>query len=226
LLNPRQDTYQQFLPRLNDGVVCLVGLRVAESLQRYRTIASQKVIRRAYPIYDWTDKDVWRYIRDNNLEIPDAYQYMYQVGTKKSAMRISQFFSIDTAKSLVNMCEYYPDLFNKICKREPNAYMAMLYFDTELFRRQKQRSQANPDEEIDFKAKVLELFNTPGYFATEEQQRILRKIKRFVLLNAPVMDNSTYKVAYNILIGGDPKDRTYRALCTHVGELKCKEKKK
>lgn len=226
LLRPREDNYQAFLPRVNRGVISLQGLRVSESFQRYKTIASQKQLKSAYPIYDWTDTDVWRYIRDNGLEIPDAYMYMYQVGTSRNAMRISQFFSIDTARSLVNMCEFYPDLFNKICKREPNAYMAMLYFDTELFRRQKKTKQSNPEEEIDFKAKVLELINTNGYFTTKEQLRILGKIKRFVLLNSTVMDNKAYKTAYNILIGGDPKDRTYRALCTQVGELKLKGAKK
>ena len=58
-----------------------------------------------YPIYDMTDKDVLRYILENNLDLPDAYIYLYQTGASLRRLRLSQFFSIDTAVSLVNMSE-------------------------------------------------------------------------------------------------------------------------
>lgn len=217
LLNKRKDKYQDFLPRLNAGAVQLCGVRVSESVQRRDNVARATSHDMLYPIYDWTDGDVWRYIYDNGLDIPNAYIYMYQVGVSKGRMRISQFFSIDTASSLVKMCEFYPHLFDKICKREPNAYMAMLYFDTELFRKSKEKTQTKKDSEIDYKAKTLELLNNEDYFTTETQIKNREKYTRFVIQRGTIIeDNKVWKTIYNALIGGDPKGRTLRALYTNV----------
>lgn len=165
-----------------------------------------------FPIYDWTDKDVWMYIRDNNLEFPDAYKFMYQVGTPINRLRISQFFSIDTIRSLVNMCEFYPGLFDKICKREPNAYMAMLYFDTEMFRRQKKNKQAKKDEEVDYKNKLFEMLKEKWRFDNKSMQYVKKRINRILIKYGPFLNQKHYKELCNIVIGGDPKGRTLRAL--------------
>lgn len=212
LFKPRKDTYQSFMERVNKGKLSIIGVRVAESIQRMDNIARTKVLHQnTYPIYDWLDTDVWKYIADNNLEYPVAYEHMYRTGTSMQRMRISQFFSIDTAGSLVNMCEFYPDLFNRICKREPNAYMAMLYFDTELYRRKKSRKDTT-----DYKAKVFELFEQPERFDSPSQKENYKLFKRFVLMHNAFMDNKNYKVVYQALIGGDPKKRTFRSLYTQV----------
>ena len=41
-------------------------------------------------------------------------------------------FSIDTARNLVKMDEYYPGLMERITRREPNAYLAALYWDSSI----------------------------------------------------------------------------------------------
>lgn len=210
---PRKDTYQSFMTRINKGKLVMIGVRVAESIQRMENVAKTKeVYQNTYPIYDWQDSDVWKYIADNALEYPIAYEHMYRTGASMGQMRISQFFSVDTAKSLVKMCEFYPDLFNRICKREPNAYMAMLYFDTELYRRKKRDKK----DDTDYKAKVFELFNQPERFTTQTQRKNFRDYKRFVMLHSQRIDNKSYKTIYQALIGGDPKHRTYRSLFTQV----------
>lgn len=213
LFRPRKDTYQKFMARLNDDKLTLIGVRVAESIQRMGSLASMKELKQnTYPIYDWTDADVWKYIADNGLEYPAAYEYMYRTGVGLNKMRISQFFSVDTAGSLVKMCEFYPDLFNKICRREPNAYMAMLYFDTELYRRKK----TGKKDDTDYKAKVFELFNHPERFTTPVQKKNFKDYRQFVMNKSCVIDNKSYKVIYQALVGGDPKNRTFRALYTQV----------
>lgn len=211
---PRKDTYQQFMERLNKDKLILIGVRVAESIQRMENVARTKdTNRKAYPIYDWSDSDVWKYIADNALEYPIAYEHLYRTGAGMNKMRISQFFSIDTAASLVKMCEFYPDLFNRICKREPNAYMAMLYFDTELYRRKKTHGKK---DNTDYKAKVFELLNHPERFYTDLQKRDYQQYKRFVTLHHAYITNKEYKEIYQALIAGDPKKRTYRAIFTHI----------
>ena len=213
LFNPRKDTYQAFMMRLNQDKLSLIGVRIAESIQRMHNVANTKELKQnTYPIYDWKDTDVWKYIADNGLEYPDAYEHMYRTGIGFNKMRISQFFSIDTAGSLVKMCEFYPDLFNKICKREPNAYMAMLYFDTELYRRKK----ADKKDDTDYKAKVFELFNQRERFITPVQKRNYNDYRRFVMNHGHALDNKLYKSIYQALVAGDPKNRTYRALYTQA----------
>ena len=212
LFRPRKDTYQKFMERLNKDKMSIIGLRVAESRMRVEAIARTKELHmNAYPIYDWQDSDVWKYIAEHGLEYPIAYEHLYRTGTSLGRMRISQFFSIDTAGSLVNMCEFYPDLFNRICKREPNAYMAMLYFDSELYRRKKAKK-----DDTDYKAKLFELFDQPERFSSPSQRMNYNMLKRFVLMHNSFMTNKEYKVAYQSLIAGDPKKRTMRSLYTQT----------
>lgn len=221
LFRPRVDTYQDFMSRVNKHKITLVGVRCAESIQRRTYVASNKYVKlRAFPIYDWKDSDIWLYIDHNGLDYPKAYEYMYQTGLGLNKMRISQFFSVDTAGSLVKMCEYYPDLFNKICRREPNAYMAMLYFDTELYRRMKKNKKEKDTK--DYKAEVLKLFNQPERFQTPSQQNSYKRCKSFALQHALDMTQEVYKSIYQILIGGDPKNREFRRLYQLTFEFKKK----
>lgn len=216
LLDERHDTYQRFMDKKNKNCVTLIGVRVSESVQRMMNLANRTSQDKMFPIYDWTDKDVWMYIRDNNLEFPDAYKFMYQVGVPINRLRISQFFSIDTARSLTQMCEFYPELFDKICKREPNAYLAMLYYDTELFRRQKKNKQAKKDEEVDYKNKFFEMLKEEWRFDNKPMQNLKRLINRILIKYGPFLNQKHYKELCNIVIGGDPKGRTLRALDLHL----------
>ena len=218
LLRKRKDTYQDFLARLSKGSVTIVGVRASESVQRLNMIASHNNVTNfnMYPIYDMHDKDIWFYIKQNGLEIPDAYLYMYQVGVPKNRLRISQFFSIDTAASLVNMCEYYPSLFDKICKREPNAYIAMLYYDTEMFRRAKNKTQVNQDEKINWKKKTLDVIKKDEFFTTATAKKTQKKYKQLITSYATVIQEQEWKTIYGAITAGDPKLRTYRSLYTTI----------
>lgn len=223
-LLPGRDTYQSWQNKKNKGKIVVTGVRAAESIQRMKNMAIGTVAStgKAYPIYDWTDKDVWRYLYENNLEIPDAYLFMYQCGVPLNRLRISQFFSIDTIGSLVKMCEYYPHLFDRICRREPNAYMAMLYYDTELFRRSKNRTKnaANEQEKIIYRNKFLHLLHHPELLTISHPRETLRKAVRVYMALGMYWSDKEYKEGYEILIAGDPKNRSVRALWTHGAELK------
>lgn len=224
-LRARRDTYQDFLKRINKSGIQINGLRTAESIQRLKAVAAQKTQREfAYPIYDWRDSDVWRFIADNGLDLPDAYMYMYQVGVSRGRMRISQFFSIDTAASLVKMCEYYPNLFNKICKREPNAYMAMLYYDTELFRRSRNNGQKD-EKPTDYKAKALALLNDPNRPRTKSMINTEKGIRNIILQFGTVMSDTHWREVHGTLVGGDPKGRMVRALYTNISKHMARSEK-
>lgn len=226
LLRPRKDAYQDFLPRICVDGLTIIGIRTAESIQRLQNIATMTragknctAKRQLFPIYDWTDKDVWLYLKENHIEIPEIYLYLWQSGTSKGRLRVSQFFSVDTAKSLVKMNEYYPDLMERIIRREPNAYLASLYWDSEMFgkRTKTRRELEGEDTKKNYKAELIVMLNNiDEYFPSEHQKHIAKSYKRFLLSVSSFATEKDYKEMYEGLISGDPKLRAYRALYQRV----------
>lgn len=222
LLRPREDTYQRFLEKRNAGGISIVGVRVAESLQRLTyiarmTAAGNSVTKqgKSFPIYDWKDSDVWKFLLDEHVDIPVVYLYLYQIGTSRKNMRISQFFSIDTARVLVRMNEYYPNLMERVCRREPNAYLASLYWDSEMFGRnsstRKELEKGEPTK--DYRQELLTMFgNQDKFFDTPHKLHVAGEYKKFFLRVCAFATNEDYKAIYEGLASGDPKLRTLRAL--------------
>jgi predicted phosphoadenosine phosphosulfate sulfurtransferase len=226
LLFPRKDAYQDFLPRICSDGITITGIRTAESIQRLQNIASMTKSGRnitnkkqIFPIYDWTNNDVWLYLKEQRVEIPDIYLYLWQSGTSKGQLRVSQFFSVDTAKSLVKMNEYYPDLMERVIRREPNAYLAALYWDSEMFgRRTKKRKQLeNTEKPRDYKAELLKLFsNMEKYFNTKHKLYVATRYRNFFLQVHTIVNQNDCREIYEGLISGDPKLRTFRALYQRI----------
>lgn len=226
LLKPRVETYQDFFPRTCQSGITMTGIRTAESVQRLQNIATMTragktmtAKHQIFPIYDWTNNDVWLYLLNEHVEIPDIYLYLWQAGTRKGQLRVSQFFSIDTARSLVKMNEYYPDLMERVIRREPNAYLAALYWDSEMFGRNSatRRSIEADSNKKDYKAELIKMFNNMDvYFTTEHKRQIASKYRNFFIRVAPIATEKDYKIIYEGLISGDPKLRTYRALFQRI----------
>ena len=227
LLRKRIDNYQSFLPKVCADGISMIGIRTAESIQRLKNLAmmftSKNTFaqdRKIFPIYDWTNRDVWRYLLENNVEIPKVYLYLWQSGTDKSRLRISQFFSIDTAKCLVSMNEYYPDLMERVIKREPNAYLASLYWDSEMFGRRTRARKKNEEQEHDnrdYRQMILDkLKEIYASNPSQHKLKIANHYRRFLIKVDTIADDEDYKSIYEGLLSGDPKMRTLRALYTRV----------
>ena len=240
VLRRRLDTYQEFSRRVFRDGVEMVGTRVAESVQRLAGFAASK--RRAdqglfQPIFDWKDTDVWQYIADHDLDFPETYLHLYQIGHSRREMRLSQFFSIDTAKSLVRMSEHDPGLMDRIIAREPNAYLAALYWDTEMFRSAGQdevkaggkahspgtAQDDGPDGSgVDWKARALAQMYSPearrfgNYRDMVSRARSLLRYEKF-------MTEAHWRTLYGAFVAGDPKNRTMRGLYTAVRTNHAKE---
>lgn len=220
LLVEREDNYQSFLSKLDkqNGYLSITGIRIAESLQRQQNIARMKTNisgNSCFPIYDWTDKDIWLYIYKYNVKIPDAYENMYRIGVNKNKLRISQFFSIDTAKSLVGMNEMYPDLMERVIKREPNAYLCAMYWDTEMFGKstKKRRELEKKENKKDYKKIVLGFMKNPPADFSKNQLQLINSFKRdFLLIDYNICDKNIFKDVYECIITGDPKQRKIRAI--------------
>ncbi len=225
LLRERKDTYQDFLDKCCKYGITIVGVRTAESLQRLQNIARRKndknseTRKKLYPIYDWKDTDVWLYLKEHNVEIPDIYLFMWQAGAGKRQMRVSQFFSIDTARSLVKMNEYYPNLLDSIIKREPNAYLAALYWDSEMFGRSgtTRKKLEEGQKKKDYRAELAKMFaDFDAIFDTPHKKQVAKSYRNFFIAVSNIIDDNDLKKLYEGLCGGDPKLRTLRALYQSV----------
>ena len=128
------------------------------------------------------------------------------------------------------MNEYYPDLMERIVRREPNAYLAALYWDSEMFgrsttaRKQNEKGKA----EKDYKAALLELFSDmDGNFQTKHKRYVAERYRNFFMSVSAIVDNKDCKAIYEGLVSGDPKLRSFRALYQRIyGKYITEAKKK
>lgn len=203
-------TYQDFGQKIFKDIPQMIGLRMAESLQRLSAISHITKSTFIYPIYDWKDNDIWLYIQRTGLQIPMTYIYLYKVGVALNKLRISQFFSIDTIKSLPKVMEFYPDLYERILRREPNADLVMLYWDTDMFRSSKQDQKFDLADSKDYKVMFINEMKKAASNPDDYPGYELAK-KVYARTNDATTEK-TFKKMYQMLIAGDPKKRTYRVL--------------
>lgn len=118
----------------------------------------------------------------------------------------------------------------RIIRREPNAYLASLYWDSEMFGRntsvRKQNEQNH--EEKDYKAALLKLFSDmDGNFQTKHKRYVADRYRNLFVSVSSIADNKDYKMIYEGIISGDPKLRSYRALYQRIyGKYAAEAKKK
>ena len=156
---------------------------------------------------------MWLYIKLNRIDIPVTYIYLYKTGQPLNKLRISQFFSVDTIKSLPKVMEFYPDLYQRVLKREPNADLVMLYWDTDMFRSSKQDTKFG--EEKDYKKMLKDAMKDACQHPDSYAGYTLAK-RLFSRMDENRNSNKTYQKVYQILIAGDPKHRTYRVVLGDV----------
>lgn len=225
LHKPREETYQAFCAKLYKDGLNMMGVRVSESVQRRKYISTvlnnsgDSLNNNVYPIYDMADSDIWLYIKENGVEYPKVYQDLYSTGTSKKSLRISQFFSIDTCKVLSKLYEFRPELGEAVMRREPNAYIVQMYWDTEMFRRSSRarKQLEETQEKKDYKKLSLEMLRNPtNYTQNPHSLKVYEAYKKVVIKHIGQFDEKMWKRIYEALVAGDPKLRSLRAICTMV----------
>ena len=224
---PGEMNYQEFCQAITKDGIQIVGLRGSESLQRAKLLAGIALGKGAitgsncqYPIYDWRDSDVWLFIKEHNLDFPDAYIHLYQVGVSKRHLRLCNFFGSEGIAGLRYIAETDPKLWNQIEKREPNAYLTLLYWDSEMFKRSTRKRRAlEGDEPLkDYKAECKKMLFTEAdkYFSIASMKKVHAAYRTFYIRNSSVMTNDNFRAMHDAIIAGDPKLRSLRALYTTV----------
>lgn len=222
-----QMNYQTFLPKVSKDGLMMVGVRACESVQRIKYLATVSMTAGSctgnnliYPIYDWKDTDVWLYIKEHKLKFPEAYIDLYRVGVNRHQLRLCQFFGHESITGLRYVAETDPDLWARIQRREPNAYLALLYWDSEMFHRStvKRRKLEANQEKKDYKQLCRHmLFEAPDeYFTTEERREVAKSYRQLFVKGYSFMTDRHFKKMYEGMRAGDPKKRTLRAIYTDI----------
>ncbi len=113
------------------SLACLSGVRCLESPKRWMGLTASLTYKDItwgkkhpvknhftfYPIYDWSLRDVWKYIYDNNFDYNKIYDYQFRHGVKLANMRISYLLHEQAMESLFYLHEVEPETYNKMSIR-------------------------------------------------------------------------------------------------------------
>lgn len=223
---PGQMNYQTFCGKAFSDGIQMIGLRTVESLTRMQCISRldmrSAVGGKFYPIYDWKDPDVWLYIKQRNLEFPDIYMRLYEAGVRKNQLRLCAFFGDCGTQGLRWIAETDNDLWQRIERREPNAYLVLLYWDSEMFRRStRKRHQLEAEEEKkDYRqlCKDILFLHTDRYNIPMDTRKNLKSWRSLFVKSYGVATDKRYKQMYEGLLYGDPKNRVLRILWSGIYE--------
>jgi predicted phosphoadenosine phosphosulfate sulfurtransferase len=121
---------------------CLVGIRTAESLNRFRSLARDDKIGldgrqyttsvvdncwNVYPIYDWTVEDDWTYIAKSGKTYNKLYDMMHKAGLTLHQMRIDEPFGDTQRRGLWMYQIIEPKLWAKMSCRVSGANTGRMY---------------------------------------------------------------------------------------------------
>lgn len=148
--------FEEFVPEFaewfSEGkkTACMVGIRSDESLNRFRTIASQskipyngyqwstklfpdteKGIYNFYPMYDWRTEDIWTANWVKGYQYNKVYDLMYMAGLTIHQMRICQPYGDDQRKGLYLFKILEPETWAKVVNRVEGANFGNRYSEND-----------------------------------------------------------------------------------------------
>jgi len=143
--------FEEFVPEFGKWfsqgkkTACLVGIRSDESLNRFRTIASDSKemykdynwttkiddnVYNCYPIYDWRTEDVWVANGQNGWKYNKLYDMFYKAGVGIHQMRICQPYGDDQRIGLSLFRVIEPETWTKVVNRVSGANFGNIYCGT------------------------------------------------------------------------------------------------
>lgn len=192
--------FEEFVPEFekwyeekNNGLSAhLVGIRSDESLNRWRTIASQTKIRfkdyqwttfnrktersySIYPIYDWRTEDIWTAVSKLDLIYNHVYEMMYKNGVSIHEQRLCQPFGDDQRNGLDQYKSIEPDNWEKLLNRVSGVNFGNIYCRTSALGNIKSEK---PDH-LTWEEWSLFLLESIGIYNPELEHHYYIKIKKF-----------------------------------------------
>lgn len=141
-------SYQEFWDKFGDWyaagkrTACLIGIRTAESLNRFRAIMNQdketllgrmwtkrntEFVYNCYPIYDWRTEDIWTANAKFEWDYNKLYDIFYKAGVPISKMRVASPFMSESKSSLGLYRVIDPHVWATLCARVQGANFIATY---------------------------------------------------------------------------------------------------
>lgn len=173
-----------------------IGIRSDESLNRFRTIVSDKKERfknypwttRAhcksevlncwnfFPLYDWRTEDDWTAVAKLNLISNPIYELMYKNGLSIYEQRLCQPYGDDQRKGLDQYRTLEPETWEKVLNRVEGVNFGNIYCRTSLLGNIKSEKPDN----LTWEQYAVFLLESIGIYAPEVRDHYHTKIKTFL----------------------------------------------
>lgn len=188
--------FEEFVPEFGkwyskgQDTACFVGIRSDESLNRFRTIASEtkttfkghqwttKVaenLYNVYPIYDWRTEDLWVATGRLGYDYNKIYDLMHLAGLTIHQMRLCQPYGDDQRKGLYLFKILEPETWAKVVNRVEGANFGNRYSENDTTTMGNYRVNLPEGHTYESYAKFL-LSTMPPYLA----EHYSGKIKKFL----------------------------------------------
>ncbi len=131
------------------NVGLIMGIRAQESMIRRSAVLRRKEenyimttnnnktnpgnVFKVYPIYDWTDNDVWTAPVKLGWDYNEAYDVLTQAGIDPHNQRCSPAFGEEPMEGFDRFKTCFPEIWGKMTMRVPGANAAVRYAKTELW---------------------------------------------------------------------------------------------
>ena len=141
-----QDNFSSWYSSTHGKTAVIIGIRAAESLNRYRAIKSDRKVHQykdkswilerealtcnVYPIYDWSVEDIWIYNGKYQKNYNHLYDLYYQAGVPLGEMRVANPFHSCGEDALRLYKVIDPDNWGKMVGRVNGVNMMSLYGGT------------------------------------------------------------------------------------------------
>lgn len=174
-----------------------VGIRSDESLNRFRTIISDKKVRykdygwttkvkknqkewmnvyNFYPLYDWRTEDDWGAISKLDLKFNEIYELMYKNGLSIHEQRLCQPYGDDQKNGLDQFKALEYETWQKVLNRVHGVNFGNIYCRTSLLGNMK----SEKPEGMTWEQYAVWLLESLGLYAPELEEHYYRKIKTFM----------------------------------------------
>lgn len=188
--------FEEFVPEFakwySDGkkTACVIGIRSDESLNRYRTIASDSKITyngyqwttklfpkddseifNAYPIYDWRVEDVWIANGKFGWDYNRIYDLMQMAGVSLHKQRLCQPYGDDQRQGLYLFKALEPETWAKLVNRVEGANFGNRYTETDKTTLGNYKINLPPGHTFESYANFL-LNTMPPYLAEHYKKKI------------------------------------------------------
>ncbi len=173
-----------------------IGIRSDESLNRFRTIISEKKERyknyswttrvhcksevlncwNFFPLYDWRTEDDWTAVAKLGLLFNPIYELLYKNGVSIHEQRLCQPYGDDQRKGLDQYRVLEPETWEKVLNRVEGVNFGNIYCRTSLLGNIKSEK---PDD-LTWEQYAVFLLESIGIYAPEVRDHYYTKIKTFL----------------------------------------------